>query len=153
MKRSKSSTNIWIATLSLVTLFAATSLFGHPAVAELGTVVPSSVKPINGVDVIVQCLSCKPPVYQRTKSDGDGGFTVSGLAAREYNIRFQCSACVWGDPHVDRVDIALTGASEKDFKRTVSKQQLTNGVVFAARGVGGSGGTGYLSGRVTQTVP
>lgn len=149
MKRSKSSTNIWIATLSLATVFAATSLFGHSAVAKLGTFVPSSVKPVRGIDVVVQ----KNPgnsAARSAKTDGDGGFTVSGLAAGEYNIRFQCRACVWGDPHVDRVDIALTGASEKDFKRTVSKQQLTNGVVFAVK-LGLRIDT--LSGRVTQTVP
>jgi len=152
MKRSKPSTNIWIAALSLTIVFATMSLVARSAGTRPPPVEPMSNKPVRGIDVIVT----KDPgnsASRSAKTDGDGGFTVSGLAAGQYNIRFQCKTCVWGDPHVDRADITLNGVSEKNFKRTVSKQQLVDGVVFAARGVGASGGTGYLSGRVTQTLP
>src|SRR5437588_11650389 len=113
MKKSKASTNLLILALSLTAAFAATSLVVYAAVAKLPPVEPVSNKPVRGIDVIVQ-KSPGNTASRSAKTDGDGGFTVSGLAAGQYNIRFQCRTCVWGDPNVDRADIALNGVSEKN---------------------------------------
>ncbi len=75
---------------------------------------------------------------------------MNGLDAGQYNIRFQCKTCVWGDPHVETADIILSGSSEKNLKRTFSKRELVAGAGFALRL---DRGIGDLSGQVTQTVP
>ena len=132
MKRSKSSINILIAAFGLSTIFVASVFTTHSTLARVLTGEPmSSVRPIKGVDVIVQKNPGNTAVRQ-TLTDAEGSFTVDSLPPALYQISLVCKArCQsMNDLGAGSIQFTLTGAKESPFKRNISKQQLVNGVKF-----------------------
>lgn len=126
MSKAKFSRNIWLAALAVSLAFAAIALVNRQAVvANARAAVPSSVKPVKGVDVIVQ----KNPggSASRTKTDAEGNATFSKLEPGQYKVRLECKECarsVAGEPSID---LTLTGTRGGDVKRTITKRQLVDG--------------------------
>jgi hypothetical protein len=119
IKRSKSSTSILIAALTLSTIFAASA-------AALSQTSKTNT-PIKGIGVVIK----KPPAgaMRTTQTDGKGNFTVV-LKPGSYELHLECKRCERLEIGEGGVDLTLTGTGDSDGKRTISKEQLVSGVTF-----------------------
>lgn len=153
-KISKSSPNMLILALALSVLVVASVFATRSTVtvrASSGEPM-SSVKPIKGVDVIVQenpgC--CRDG---RQQTDAEGSFTVTGsdLTPGTYQVSLVCNAkCQsMNDLGAGVIQFTLTGAKESPFKRGMSKQQLVGGVKFSIEIAGRKGEPKTLTGIVS----
>ena len=119
-------------------------LLGGIFIAGVGD--PSSVKPVRGIDVIVECPRCKPPVEARAaKTDAEGGFNFSDLPSGEYKVRLQCKECERSVAGKPTIEVTLTGTKQRDLKKAISKERLVAGVTLAVDVL-----AKQISGRVTQ---
>lgn len=130
MKRSKSSTSILIAALTLSTIF----VVSITAFSQTG----KAAKPIPGIGVTIR--KNPPKGAARTiQTNDEGSFTISGLEAGLYDIRLECKKCEGMDIGEAGVQLTLSGTTEGEFKRTLSKRQLISGVEFPIE-IAGRGG-------------
>jgi hypothetical protein len=152
-KISKSSTNMLILALALsgsvVASFFITRSTGASSVRAVEPM--SSVKPVSGIDVIVRCLQCKPPITARSQTDANGSFTVGDLTLGTYEASLVCNARCQGmnDLSAGVIQFTLTGAKESPFKRNISKQQLVAGANFSVEVVGRKSEPKTLNGIVS----
>jgi hypothetical protein len=131
MKSSKSSITILIAALSVGMIFVASVLGARSNMAAAGAGEPmSSVKPVRGIDVIVE--KGPPGNSASRQTNTQGSFTVSDLTPGTYEVSLVCNArCQsMNDLNAGVIQFVLTGAKEADFKRNITKQQLVAGVKF-----------------------
>jgi hypothetical protein len=136
MKRSNISTNNLIA-LTLTAIFVASVfLTGSSVVANARVAKPRGVKPVRGIDVIVE----KEPgnsASREAQTNADGGFTLSDLTAGQYKFAVACrGGCAARVVAELPIIITLTGAGERNFKRSFSKRQLEAGVTFQVQFTG-----------------
>jgi hypothetical protein len=153
MKLSK-SISILIATFSLITVFVASVLLARSTVAAKTPLTEpmGSVKPVKGIDVIVQKNPGNTAVRQ-TQSDAEGSFTVDSLPPGSYQVSLECKArCQsMNDLGAGSIQFTLTGAKESPFKRNLSKQELVTGVKFPIEIVGKTGNKGKVVGGINVT--
>ena len=133
LKRSKSSKHILITTLILSTIFAV-SVFALSTAVTKARTLPQNAKsatPIPGVGVIVRCPTCRPPKNTRTQTDAEGNFSLSDLAPGLYDIRLACEKCAGMDIGEAGVLLTLTGTTQGEFRKTISKRELVSGIEFS----------------------
>lgn len=136
MKRSKLSTNNLIA-LTLNAIFVASVfLTGSSGSATIRVGEPRGVKPVKGIDVIVE----KEPgnsASREAQTNADGMFILSDMTTGQYKFAVACrSGCASRVVAELPVIITLTGTGERNFKRSFSKRQLEAGVTFQVQVTG-----------------
>ena len=134
LKRSKSSTNILLAALTLSTICTAIVFAARSAVATEARVLPQIAKaslPIPGIGVAIRKNPPRSPSARTTQTDAEGNFAVDGLAPGLYDIRLACEKCASVDIGEAGVQLTLTGTTKGEFKKTISKRELVSGVEFS----------------------
>lgn len=131
MKYSKFSTNALVTAVALSALVIASGFVaGSAVVAHVRFSEPRTVKPVRGIDVIVE----KEPgnsASREAQTNADGSFTLSGLEKGQYKFAVACRGdCASRVIAALPIYITLTGTGERNFKRTFSKRQLETGVEF-----------------------
>jgi hypothetical protein len=108
-----------------------------------------SVRPVKGIDVIVQKNPGNTAVRQ-AQTDGEGSFTVGDLTPGSYQVSLVCKArCQsMNDLGAGVIQFTLTGANESPFKRSMSKQQLVGGVKFSFEITGNDRKGGQIKGGI-----
>jgi len=137
MKPSKSSISILIAVLSFGTIFVASVFTTRSTVVarvRVGEPV-GSIKPIKGVDVIVQKKPGNTAV-RSLQTDAEGSFTVDTLPPGSYQLWLKCKECQSIAIDESGVHLTLIGTKENPFERKITKQQLVDGVKFPFEIVG-----------------
>lgn len=126
MRRSKPLLKRLMTVLTLGTMFAASGFATHPAVMANVRAGSSAVKPIPGIVITVK--SPKGAVIKSIQYDDGGTFTVGGVEPGRYYVRVECKKCENLDIGKQRVRVTLNGTKEGRIERTISKQQLVNGI-------------------------
>lgn len=159
MKSSKSSISLFIAALSVSTIFVMSVFTARSTVAAragMGRTM-STVTPVKGIDVIVNKGRGEkgycPQQSMSRQTDAEGSFTVGDLTPCSYDVSLQCNArCQsMNDLSAGSIQFDLTGAKENPFKRNITKQQLVAGVKFPIEidAVGRSKEPRYIRGHVS----
>ena len=138
MKNQTFSTNALVTAVAVSAMFIASGFVARSIVvanARVGE--PWALKPVRGVDIIVEKDGTGNAAGREAQTNADGMFTLSDMTTGQYKFAVACrSGCASRVVAELPVIITLTGTGERNFKRTFSKRQLEAGVTFQVQVTG-----------------
>jgi hypothetical protein len=103
-----------IAVISLIAFMPATALSQDASASISGTVYGTEGETVP--DAPIQVTNSATDAYQRTRSDANGAYKVTGLPAGSYNLTINLPCCTYGPYGSEDIDIATGKVTEFDVK-------------------------------------